>query len=266
MPWPATVLSSKLQANDELARLASGSLHLCRGHAGAYGTLIPSIDRGGLRNLPRLEKLKRERQSIDLLRSTAQHFASDGEKRALTDDITALMVLRHYGVPTRLLDWSKSPYVAAYFAVQGDDADGELWAFDHMAYQSLGKRQWIDQPETTTDGSGADDKFDAKLTAFTADEVRDWFCCGFYLPGFPRQNSQAGCYSLTRLFGVDHAVAIAGLLKDVRLFHRYIIEASIKPALRAELRDKHLIWRGSLFPDSAGAAETVRQEIFLGSA
>ena len=43
-------------------------------------------------------------------------------------------------------------------------------------------------------------KFDAKLTAFTDDEVLDWFCCAFYYPGFPRQEAQEGYYSLTRLF------------------------------------------------------------------
>jgi len=104
-------------------------------------------------------------------------------------------------------------------------------------------------------------KFDAKLTAFTDDEVLDWFCCAFYYPGFPRQEAQEGYYSLTRLFGVDHAVAIAGLLRDPKLFHRYVIDADIKVELRKVLREKHGIWRGLLFPDSAGAAETIKLEV-----
>jgi hypothetical protein len=179
--------------------------------------------------------------------------------------VSFALVLRHYGAPTRLLDWTRHPLTAAYFACSPpDDEDGEVWAFDYEAYVCLGKQQWKDDPETTTDGSGADIKFDANLTAFTDDEIRDWFVCVFYGPyGFPRQNAQDGYYSMTRRFGVDHAVAISGLLKDPKLFHRYVIGAAIKRDLRKLLRDKHGIWGGRLFPDSAGAAELVKGEVFV---
>ncbi|MBI1245631.1 MAG: FRG domain-containing protein [Alphaproteobacteria bacterium] len=39
-----------------------------------------------------------------------------------------LFVMRHYGVPTRLMDWSESPLVSLFFAI-GEDfkADGAFW-------------------------------------------------------------------------------------------------------------------------------------------
>jgi hypothetical protein len=38
--------------------------------------------------------------------------------------------MQHYGAPTRLLDWTASPYVAAYFAVSDHlDENGAIWAF-----------------------------------------------------------------------------------------------------------------------------------------
>jgi hypothetical protein len=84
-----------------------------------------------------------ERESIDLFRSTARFFAGRGERGALVDDIVAMMVLRHYGVPTRLLDWSSSTYVAAYFAACcHDDEDGEMWSFQRSEYEKKGKQQW----------------------------------------------------------------------------------------------------------------------------
>lgn len=54
-------------------------------------------------------------------------FIENGRK------IDWLVLARHYGAPTRLLDWSWSPYVGAYFAAlpsrdpDGNESDGALW-------------------------------------------------------------------------------------------------------------------------------------------
>jgi hypothetical protein len=146
-----------------------------------------------------------------------------------------------------------------YFAVSGhEETDGELWSFDRQDYEIKGKGQWRKWPQTTTDGSGNDDRFAAGITAFTKDEPPDWIIAAFYDAGFPRQNAQHGAYTMTARFGVSHAEALKNLLADEMRHHRYIIKSHLKPKLRARLREAHGIWRGSLFPDTAGAAETAR--------
>jgi hypothetical protein len=262
--WTTINIVDASQAEDELAILA-GSRWLCRGQDEDYGALIPSIDRGGLKNLPRLAKLRLERQSIDLFRLTA-NYLGPGEEPALVDDNVALAVLRHYGVPTRLLDWSISPHVAAYFAACGPAGkSGEVWAFDQHLYEERGRKQWVTHPETTLEGDG--ETFVAGLTAFSDKAPYDWFCCMFYPSGFVRQNRQKGLYSITRKFGIDHASAIAQLLGGRANLRRYIVKPTVKRALLKNLRENHGIWRGSLFPDSMGAAETVQRDVFgvLGS-
>ena len=41
-----------------------------------------------------------------------------------------LSIMQHHGAPTRLLDFTYSVYVAAYFAVEEADSDSVVWALD----------------------------------------------------------------------------------------------------------------------------------------
>ena len=51
--------------------------------------------------------------------------------------------MRHFGAPTRLLDWSLSPYVALYFAVANRwEEDGALWWFRGSAADNLMTRTY----------------------------------------------------------------------------------------------------------------------------
>ena len=257
--WKTTVLDSEDAIFGTLDALRERRW-LFRGHPQRRGGLGPTIDRAPRHTLSRAQKLLLERKSIETFRSSARFFADQGEKAAMSLDPVALMVLRHYGVPTRLLDWTMSPWVAAFFAASTDSReDGEIWCFDEPSYQPLGAEQWRRSPETTADGSGDAEMFRAEMTMFSEAEPPDWFVCGFYPAGFPRQNAQSGAYSMTSRFGRDHASAIADLLQDDARFHLYIVAASLKRALRQALRKRHGVWRGSLFPDSAGAAATANE-------
>ena len=84
-----------------------------------------------------------------LLRNFAQYAASElGEPRSVWH---LLSIAQHYGLPTRLLDWSFSPLVAAYFAVAtGDtDHDGAIWAVDYRTLHAGLPDRYQEVLETT---------------------------------------------------------------------------------------------------------------------
>ena len=59
--------------------------------------------------------------------------------------------------------------------------------------------------------------------------------------GFPRQKAQQGAFTMTGRFGLDHAVAIAGLLRDDSAHVRYQLRKEVKPG---ELRARHRVGMG----------------------
>ena len=83
-----------------------------RGCRRSKDKLLPSLYRhktiSAIAELGRLENqlMTRFRQ-----RSIPMH------SRSLQDDWDALYFMQHYGVPTRLLDWTENPFVGLYFAV-----------------------------------------------------------------------------------------------------------------------------------------------------
>ena len=71
---------------------------------------------------------------LDLFKEEASRLSPEPTLSNDPDQLTALA--QHYGVPTRLLDWTESPYVAAFFAfaaipaAAGDSGDVAIWGLD----------------------------------------------------------------------------------------------------------------------------------------
>jgi hypothetical protein len=259
--WETTCLSSINEVLDTL-KLLLNTNWITRGQTECWGTLIPKIDRMQFDQITTRElKIRLEKESIQLFQSTARAVGPKYFQKNLMFDINTLMILQHYGVPTRLLDWSQIPYVSAFFACFGsDDCDGELWGFDYQKYIEQGNKQWENYPLFPVDS-----KIEVRYAmAFAEEELEpDFFMCVYDYLGFDRILAQYGLFSMTASFGIDHAKSISNLFKEDRNFyHRYIINSDLKVKLLQVLHEDFGIWQDSLFPNIAIAANEVKEYLY----
>ena len=144
MPKPRRVqiesLPDFLEQVEEAQSGASQSLWY-RGCGSIDHSLLPSLYRHRKTKTPdRLADLERQLMTRFRQRSIPYH------SRTLTDDWDTLFFMQHYGIPTRLLDWTENPLIALHFALMGAvrtrtrsgrstfGSDAEVWMLDPVRW------------------------------------------------------------------------------------------------------------------------------------
>jgi hypothetical protein len=92
-----------------------GSHWIFRGVAG-YGTLQTSLELAC--KSAGVSRAYTPEVEWQIVREFRRHYAGPDQERVESDLLYCLGLMRHYGAPTRLLDWTYSPYVAFFFALE----------------------------------------------------------------------------------------------------------------------------------------------------
>jgi hypothetical protein len=193
-------------------------------------------------------------------RSVEVYLLRNFRKYARRSDVASdsiwdwLALGQHHGLPTRLLDWTYSPYVALHFATSNLDAfdrDGVVWALDYVrAHERL-----PDALRKVLDEEGAN-VFTPELLARAAPGLRELdgladapFCLFLEPPSLDERIVNQ--YALFSLLSDPTSVLDEWLEGHAGLARRLVIPAELKWEVRDKL-DQANITERVLFPGLDG--------------
>jgi hypothetical protein len=134
--------------------------------------------------------------------------------------------MQHYGAPTRLVDWSKSGWIAAFFAASGPwTKDGVIYGFRRQALENAALTKYPSELERSvslmwglspdreiTYGNAALDSARLNDKLFKT-VMSDWVTIYYVRHGhFPRLIAQQGLFTFAGRPNVDHWQRIKSLL------------------------------------------------------
>ena len=262
-------MSTELEINDwqhfssiaeQLDVAAMGSVsYAFRGHANKEWKLNPTLLRNlNLENKTIDDVLEIEKRSLAEFKSQAHLHINPNELSLTKDTVSWWTAMQHYGAPTRLLDWTKSIYVATYFAVTEHlEEDGSVWVVHvgslHEKMNSLHGSNTM--PKTQTE-------IDANYFSNDAPELLI-FCNRSSLS--ERMIAQQGIFSISRNVLSNHEEVLGQVLEsepNIVQYKKLIISAHLKPLFAKRLRSMN-ITAGSLFPGLDGLGKYVKEYVQL---
>ncbi len=196
------------------------------------------------------------------------HLLRNFKKYAMQDAVPTnsewnwLAVAQHHGLPTRLLDWTYSPYVALHFAtdtVEMFDRDGVIWAVNFVKVHERLPRKLRDLLKRERSNAFTVEMLDEAATGLNALEKlsRDVFALFFETPSLDSRILNQ--YALFSLMSSPDAQLDEWLNAHNEDFaRRIIIPADLKWEIRDKL-DQANITERVLFPGLDGLSRWLRR-------
>ncbi|WP_082453790.1 FRG domain-containing protein [Sphingomonas sp. Leaf62] len=206
-----------------------------RGHSDASWKLQPSYIRKE-RPLSETSLISRFRQSAAML-----------TERMPKDEFDWLFLMQHYGVPTRLLDWSESPLVGLYFALENHsvspDTDAALWCLSPTILNKNANIVSADEPNYIPSFE------DIELQGYIPSSVRQKHRLELYPVATIATRNNARIQAQLGTFTIHHANPVAiEAVGDKSHIIKYVIPAKHKETIANEVAELG-IDRFSLFPE-----------------
>jgi hypothetical protein len=239
--------------------------HWFRGHPKIYKYLDPRVFRDIYSDeLYRRMRPDREYAVVEEFKLVTPSLYSNIPGKE--DDLEWLVLMQHYGVPTRLLDWTESILIALYFAVKDfPKDDGEIWTLYPSALNKKGSGFWgmptLKNPFL---------QYLAKEANYDKEDKKLEFAKKIGLPGIPK--SPVAFYPILNFIRMvvqsstftihpfpKNGSRIEDILKEEKYLFRYVIPAEYKKCLLQNLNSLG-IKNYKIFPDLDHFAQDIISE------
>jgi hypothetical protein len=239
--------------------------YIFRGHADATWKLQPTLERVAGSSFTSDFVTKAEQLAIS--RFKAKFHLYDTQNEAPQTDLEWLSIMQHYGAPTRLLDFTASPYLALFFAVEHYEPSSRkhfaIYAVDHTQLMNASFAYIRAKDSKFTDD------YQAVHLAGRQDEVFENVASRFLHPILwitepsrfnVRIDRQAGCF----LLACEKSRSIEQVLDEPHYSTVDVAKFTIEPALYEgcfALLRKMNISPSTIYGDLGGLGATVRMEL-----
>ena len=178
-------------------------------------------------------------------RPLLRHFRKYAARDAVPVDSTWnwLALAQHHGLPTRLLDWTYSPYVALHFATARPEGDGAVWMVDYVRAHERAPKKLREQLERESANV-----FTTEMIGAVAKDFDDLADLGEFVVFVEPPSFDERIVNQYALFSLSSQPDLA---PDRDLLHKIVIPAELKWEVRDKL-DQANITERVLFPGLDG--------------
>ena len=234
-----------------------------RGQADASWRLMSSLERviGDDWSTEKAQKF----EDFSLKQFCSKFHLYDRENIQPESKLAWLSIMQHYGVPTRLLDFTESPYVALYFALESynpqSQRDLALYAIDYSAIleqsiQHIRSKDGEFKETRATVFDKQDETFEKVVDRFSYDIA--WVAEPKLLNA--RLDKQAGSFLLSGNRGMRIEEVLGLPLYAAADILKFVIPAELYRGIFPLLRKMNITSK-SLYGDLDGLARSIRMQM-----
>lgn len=197
----------------------------------------------------------REERAIRVFRRKAHNFLPHPE--TLDDDLRCLALMQHHGAPTRLLDFTKSPFVAAFFALERATGDAAIFALNTPA---LWNNRAVPKPRPGLSRDVIDPRVGNNLQTYFLSNTNEILWSGEPSAMDERLVSQSGTFVLPGVIDKPLQAILDGYDSDEELLHKLVLPGPLRVDAMKWLYRMN-ITNASLFQGLDGLASSIALEL-----